>query len=166
MTNDPQILTLLNSIVTRLDAIETKLSSSANANDITPNDDHVQHPSIPAYDQFLTESLDPFLTNLDGIHADATKLTTPIRAAFQNITPILVVASKCQKPKEFPGALIPLMKPVQEEMAKIRKLRLPRDLDLNQRCVEEMLACLSWVVVEKTPVPFVKEAVASAEYYR
>ena len=170
-TADPQLISLLNSIVARLDAIEGKITPGpgTGASGETNLGEDVRtevSPAVAAYEVEVLEALVyPLVSNLNGIHADGMKLSEPIKDAFVGIGPIISAAAKAKKPADVSAVVLPMLKPVQEAAGKIRNLRLPRDLDNNQRSVEEMMACLSWVLVEKTPVPFVKETLGAAEYY-
>lgn len=178
-TMDSQVMTMLQSIISRLDVIEGKMSTGpmppSSTKDvveetISPADVMEESaslsPAVTAYEIDVMETLvQPLVLNLNSIHKDGIKLSEPIQLAFQGIAPIISAASKSKKPTDLTGALLPMLKPVQDAAGKIRKLRLSRELDNNQKSVEAMVACLSWVVVEKTPVPFVKETLGAAEYY-
>uniref|UniRef100_A0A7S2JQX8 C-CAP/cofactor C-like domain-containing protein n=1 Tax=Leptocylindrus danicus TaxID=163516 RepID=A0A7S2JQX8_9STRA len=163
-----KITSLLNTILTRLDDIETKIGTAAPASatdanleaDVTVTE---ASPAVTGYEEHMSTALEPFLATLASLNGE--KMGECIREAWVAIGAIIAAASTSKKPAEVTTALMPFLKPVQDSVGKIRKMRLPRELDHHQRSIEELMGVLSWVVIDKTPVPAIKDTVGAAEYY-
>ena len=168
MSNEDKITSLLNTILTRLDDIEAKIGSAPSASATNANleeaDVSAASPAVTGYEEHMNTALEPFLTTLASLNGE--KMGECIREAWVAVGCIITAASKSKKPAEATSAaLLPFLKPVQEAVGKIRKMRLPRELDNHQRSIEELMGVLSWVVIDKTPVPAIKDTVGAADYY-
>lgn len=80
---------------------------------------------------------------------------------------IVEIGTKCQKPKDVQGSLMPFLKPVQDAMGKIRQARLDRKYDWHIKAIMEMLVCASWVVMSAPPAPstFIKDTIGSSDFW-
>ena len=80
---------------------------------------------------------------------------------------IVEIGTKCKRPADVQGSLMPFLKPVQDAMGKIRQARLDRKYDWHIKGIMEMLACVSWVIMSAPPAPssFIKELVGSSDFW-
>lgn len=125
-------------------------------------------PSVKAYDAYIKANLSPFADTCDDLGGLAD-LGSLLREAFEGIRSIVVLASRSKPPQEdIAVALQPYLAPVQDAMKKMREIKFSRDFDRHYKAVMEMMACLSWVLMtppKGLPVPFIKEALGSAEFW-
>jgi hypothetical protein len=86
---------------------------------------------------------------------------------FDGMRYVIVLASRSKKPASI-AEIAPHLKPITENVTKIRGLKLKREFDSHYKAVMEMLACMSWVTLEapsQLPAPFVKECIGSSEFW-
>ena len=127
-------------------------------------------PAVVAYDEHIKSSLEPFVTVVQSLpEVDKFDIGTNLQDAWNGIREIIVIASKCKKPKTQ-TEIAPLLKPTQESILKIQKARLPRDYDNHVKAINEMLACLGWVMIDHTSQPpspslFVKGCIGSSDFW-
>jgi len=63
-----------------------------------------------------------------------------------------------------------MIKPAQDSIANIRKVRLAREYDNHIKAMMEMLACLGWIMIDATSEPpspslFVKNTIGSSDFW-
>lgn len=90
-----------------------------------------------------------------------------IKIIWDGIRDIVKIGTKCKKPTNVQEALMPHLKPVQDAMNKIRTARLDRKVDWHIKALMEMLASISWVVMQAPPAPstFIKDTIGSSDYW-
>ena len=123
-------------------------------------------PSLVAYDEHVNKTVTTFVEACNAI--EGLKDTgTHINTVWKGIRDIVEIGSKCKKPSDVQGSLMPLLKPVQDAMAKIRQARLDRKFDWHIKAIMEMLASVSWVIMSAPPAPssFVKDTVGSSDFW-
>ena len=123
--------------------------------------------AVKAYDAYVRRSLVPFVESCDDLKGlqDTGSL---IKKAWEDVRSIVVLASRSKAPANVAEELTPYLAPTQETIQKINSLRVDRDFDRHMKAINEMLACLSWIMLkppQQLPGPFVKEALGSAEFW-
>lgn len=86
---------------------------------------------------------------------------------FDGMRYVIVLASRSKKPADL-TELAPHLKPITDNVTKIRGLRLKREFDNHYKAIMEMLACMSWVTCQapqQLPAPFVKECIGSSDFW-
>lgn len=121
--------------------------------------------AVKAFDSFLTQSVYPLADTCDDLDmGDMGKLLVD---TFDGAKYVVVLASRSKKPASI-AEIAPHLKPITENVGKIRSLRLKREFDNHCKAMMEMLACMSWVTCEapaQLPAPFVKECIGSSEFW-
>mmetsp|Transcript_11917 Transcript_11917/g.28546 ORF Transcript_11917/g.28546 Transcript_11917/m.28546 type:complete len:513 (-) Transcript_11917:1057-2595(-) len=174
----------LDAVVTRIETLESHCGISGaavtatesstptkhSALEKTPSARHItgegETPAVKAFDTFLTRSVYPLADTCDDLNdmGDMGKLLVD---AFDGAKYVVVLASRSKKPASI-AEIAPHLKPITENVAKIRSLRLKREFDNHCKAIMEMLACMSWVTCEapaQLPAPFVKECIGSSEFW-
>lgn len=77
----------------------------------------------------------------------------------------LVMASKCKKPAEFPGAVMPFVEPCQAAMKEASANVSRGDWECHQKTVSEGLGCLSWLLVEPAPRDFIENFIGGQDFW-
>ena len=123
-------------------------------------------PALVAYDEHVSKTVTPFVNACLAI--DELKDTGKhIKIIWDGIRDIVKIGTKCKKPSNVQEALMPHLKPVQDAMNKIRTARLDRKVDWHIKALMEMLASISWVVMQAPPAPstFIKDTIGSSDYW-
>lgn len=161
---------ILDKILSRVEAIETKIAGGSSAAESDTSDDAAESPAIAAYDKHVSNALTPFLTTLKSLNGLGDSIVpSSLTKAWSCIRDIIETASKCKKPSSL-TALGPMIKPAQDAIADIRKVRLSRDYDYHIKAMMEMLACLGWIMITATSEPpspsiFVKNTIGSSDFW-
>lgn len=162
---------ILDEILNRIKAVEDKVKvqgpapTSEGKNDFT-----LDSPAVIAYDKHIQSSLEPFLSVLHSLpEVNKSDVETNLQKAWYGVRDIIVAASKCKKPSSQ-KEMAPLLKQTQESILNIQKTRLPRDYDNHVKAINEMLACLGWVMIDHTSQPpsptlFVKGCIGSSDFW-
>lgn len=165
---------LLNSVLSRLETLESKVGIETPVGSSAPVDTAVVvaedepteiPPSVAAYDTHIQTYLVPFTTTCDKIGLD--DMGTQLTAAWEGIRSLIVLGTKCKKPANLQTDLAPYLKPTQEALGKIQKMRLKRDFDWHYKAIMEMLVVCSWVMLTPptTPTSFIKESIGSTDFW-
>ena len=125
-------------------------------------------PAVKAYDTYVKTAVVPFCQACDDL-GGLKNTADLVREAWEGVRTVIVLASRSKLPDgDVAQALSPHLASTQEALKSLRGLRLDRDWDRHQKAIQEMVACLSWVLMrapQSLPVPMIKEAVGSAEFW-
>jgi adenylyl cyclase-associated protein len=176
---------LLDSILSRLDVLESKVGVATSPSKIKP-DAATPHPSVSpvvspplpppppltqddfpavnAYNVLLETSVAPLADACNALQG-MQQMGQLLQDAWTSIRTIIIIASKAKKPENLPTELEPHLKETQSALEAIRKLRLDRQYDDHCKAILESCAALSWILISPTPVAFVKEASSSTEFW-
>jgi hypothetical protein len=172
---------LLDSVLSRLDVLETKVGVSPSINRkaapppppppvprvSTPPPAGDASPAVNAYDAFLETSVTSLVDACNAL-GRMQNMGQLLQRAWTSIRTIIVIASKAKQPADVPKELQPHLKDTQAALSEIRKLRLDRNYDDHVKAILESSAALSWILVRpppQTPAAFVKEASSSTEFW-
>jgi adenylyl cyclase-associated protein len=171
---------LLDSVLSRLDVLETKVgvsppskSKAASPPPVSlvpppPAGDGDASPAVKAYDAFLETSVASLVDACDAL-GGMQNMGQLLKEAWTSIRTILVIAAKAKQPADIPKELQPHLKDTQTALNEIRKLRLDRKYDDHVKAILESSAALSWIVIRppsQTPAAFVKQgAICSTEFW-
>jgi len=146
-------------------------SSNVRTNDGVPAEDEEaivsSSPALVSYDEFLAKNILPLMDicmKLSLEDAKMKEIGEHAQSAFEAIRRIILLASLCKRPgTTTPGiqtALGSYIKPIQDSVSLIQKIRTTRDYDIHQKSIVEMLSSLCWVVTvppPKTPSSYVND---------
>jgi adenylyl cyclase-associated protein len=173
----------LDSVITRLEALESAAgihhaAPSAGAKrspgkavvsiSTPPANIHDDSPAVRAYDDYVEKAVKPLVQTCKDL-GEMDKVGERLAEAWAGVRGIVVLASRSRMPEgDLPTELQPHLKPIQDALEAIRKLRLDRKFDWHIKGVMEMATCLGWVLIRppaQTPAAFCKEAIASCEFW-
>ncbi|KAJ3075665.1 hypothetical protein HK102_005552, partial [Quaeritorhiza haematococci] len=123
-------------------------------------------PAVAAFDELLSTHFQPFVDASAGIGGLVKDQATHLQAALQAQRKLIEIASASKKPDA--SALPDLLKPTQasiEQVVGLKDKNRPSPLFNHLSTVAEGIPALGWVVVEKTPAPFVSDMKDSAQFY-
>ena len=169
---------LLDSVLSRLAALESHAgivppAPSAAKHSVvetspSPSAVHDGHPAVVAYDSFIESAVVPFCNScceLEGMQNTGDLF----RNAWVGIRTIVILASRSRMPAgTLHTELQPQLKPVQNALEEMRKLRLDRKFDCHTKAIVELCGALSWVLIKpppQLPAVFCKEMVSSCEFW-
>lgn len=162
---------ILDQILGRIQAIEEKVGGGGSGNASSSSaDDASESLVVVGYDKHTKDGLQPFLSSIESIPGLAkSSLGSELKSAWDAIRAIVVLASKCKKPPSL-AALAPYLKPAQDSLSNIRKLRLDREFDNHIKAIMEMTACLGWVMIDSSsdppsPTLFIKACIGSSDFW-
>lgn len=166
---------ILNQILGRIEVIESKIqignnTSNTGALSSTTNDDIADTKAVAAYDKHISTVLQTFIATIQSIPGLAeSSLANDLKTAWAAIRTIVQVASQCKKPSSL-TLLAPYLKPAQDSLSNIRKLRLSRDFDYHLKAILEMTSCLGWVMIDSSSDPpspslFIKTCIGSSDFW-
>lgn len=122
-------------------------------------------PFVVEYDNYVSEFVAPYLAVSDKIGGHVKEAAALHKTGFDRLRDFLSVASQAQKPS--PADLQKLVTPINEACGKAdeysRKTR--SEFQNHLQAVAAGMPALGWVLIEKTPAPYVNEMLASAEFY-
>jgi adenylyl cyclase-associated protein len=122
--------------------------------------------AVKAFDKFLTQSVYQLADTCDDLN-DMGEMGKLLVDCFDGVRYVIVLASRSKKPGSI-ADIVPHLKPITENVTKIRGLRLKREFDNHYKAMMEMLTCLSWVTCgahSQLPAPFVKECIGSSDFW-
>lgn len=174
----------LDVVTTRLEALEAHcgikasassptqaLSSSSNHGlQKTPSSRHiagsaVESPVIKAFDKYCNTTVYKCADTCDDLEMENMgKLFVKV---FEGMRYVIVLAAKSKQPEDM-SEIVPHLKAMTEPIGEIRKLRLKRDFDNQQKAIIEMMSSISWITLrapEQLPAPFVRECIGSSEFW-
>lgn len=170
-------LSRLEACVTRLEALEARLLAGGSAPVAAPpapgggappaaaggGDDA---PFVRAFDDLLTSFWGPVEKGSKGLGSpDTEKIIGALKSALDAQRAMLVVASGNKKPAS-PSDLQIALQDTSAAMEKVESLKDRRSKQFNHLAmIAEGTACLQWVCVEPTPVPFLSDVIPGSEMY-
>lgn len=175
MSEVASLETILNQILGRIESIEKKIDvgsvPSSDTGGSSSVDEIADSSAVVGYDKHVLTALQSFVAVVESIPGLAeSSLVDDLKTCWAAIRSIVKAASRCKKPPSLPTALAPYLKPAQESVGRIQKLRLSRDFDNHLKAVTEMTSCLGWVMIDATSDPpspslFVKSCIGSSDFW-
>lgn len=119
--SNADIVSLLNTVLSRLDLIESKIGG-----DITTSSTKSESElpkSVKGFDAYLASYLDPFVNAANKLGGDATIVGTLTKEAWNELRTIILKAAACKEPKqaELPALLATLGAKVKEISASVKR---------------------------------------------
>jgi adenylyl cyclase-associated protein len=159
-------LALLQTIVSRLDAIEAKLgsapssSSSSGSSSSSAGDDH---PAIRAYDAYCRENLEPFLAAARELGGGAEVASSFVERGWNKQREFLVKATQAKKPSmpDRQAALADITTIIGEASRAIER----DDWENHYKAVSEGIQCLTWLLVEPAPRDFIENFIGGSDFW-
>lgn len=143
------------------------VTATAASGSATPAHTLESPPSIKAYDELISGSLDKYLSIAKEVGGPAQEQATHVQRAFSAQREFLLVASACQKPSM--ASLMELLQPTSEPLNKSVEVkdayRGEKRLFNGLTAVAEGIPGLGWVAAESKPGPMVADAKDSAQFW-
>jgi adenylyl cyclase-associated protein len=158
-------------LLKRLEAATDKLEKLANAGGISQPAATQQAgsstASIAEFDNLIGSSLQAYLTASSNIDAAVKKQAELVSSCFTAQKQIIIQASNSKKPANQQD-LQNFIKPLQQLIGHIQELKEKNRTSPffnHLSVVSEGIACMGWIVVDKTPVPYINEMKEAAQFY-
>jgi adenylyl cyclase-associated protein len=166
------LLSRLEKVTARLEHVERDLASGAKSGGGGGGAASASAPSGPAaafvdaYQGLIDEFIKPYVEASKKIDADVAHQAELVLSAVNAQRTFLEVASQSKKP-DAAGLqkLIAATSKAMGEVSEFREANRKSKFFNNLSGISEGIGALGWVVVEKTPGPFVNEGRASSEFY-
>lgn len=156
----------LASLVKRLEKVADKLEKCSSGSGGSSSQPVEAGEAVKAFDDYVAESLTPFLKLSRKIGGDLDAMTDLVEKAFNEVRNVIDVASKSKKPDNTAyGALVKPVSDVCKEAADYRNSKRRTPLFNHLSGLADGLKLVLWVAVPNTPVPYVKEMVEAARFY-
>jgi adenylyl cyclase-associated protein len=177
---------VLDGVIDRLAAVERRLgivppSSSSSSSSSSPSsaaaasaavvvvDDDVVHPRLVAYDEHVSRALVPFVSACASLGSEMGGVGKRVEDVWRGMRLLIELGTTYRRPTtiDVASALLPHLAPCRDAMSNIQKSRLDRKYDTHLKAINEMLACVSWVVLSVPPSPasFVKDTLGSSDFW-
>uniref|UniRef100_A0A7S4P7E0 CAP N-terminal domain-containing protein n=1 Tax=Paramoeba aestuarina TaxID=180227 RepID=A0A7S4P7E0_9EUKA len=157
-----QILSRLEAIVTRLEAVEAKVGGGAGG--AAPVE---QGAAAQAWEDLCASYFAPFKATTDKIGGDNVKAqVNAIANGNSEISKLINTASQSKKPAA--GDIQKIVGPIAAVIKQVKELRESNRRDKQWEhlsTLSEAIAYMNWVVVEPTPGPFVKESLDASLFW-
>lgn len=157
-----ELLPLLQTILARLDSIESKIGGS----EVEKKIDGVPElpRSIKAFDSYSTSNLDPFVAACTKLGGDAQVLGSNVKEAWGELRKFLLLATACKEPA--PAAVQGLLGGMSAQLKLIKEMSKNRnEWERHTKTCDEGIACLSWVVIKPAPRDFIESFVGGSDYH-
>ncbi|KAG0013012.1 hypothetical protein BGZ82_002315 [Podila clonocystis] len=128
----------------------------------------VSHPNVEAYDELVDGPLKAYLElskTIGGLVEEQSKAVGGLFAAQREM---VLIATLSQKPPVTSEVFRQLLKPTQDEMAKVTALRennRSSPFSNHLITVDGGVPALGWVALDSKPAPYVGEMKDSAQFY-
>lgn len=155
----------METLVSRLETVTQKLERVAQGGSQSSYDTSSQ-PFVAAYTDLIKGPLTCFLDLSRKIGGDVATQSNMVKAAFEQQSSFLSMASQCIKPSD--SSLPDVVKPLSTKICEIQtyKEQNRRSNHINHlSAIAESIAALGWVMVYPTPAPHVKEMTDSGQFY-
>jgi adenylyl cyclase-associated protein len=166
---------LLAQFSSRLSAVESSLGLEGGAAPVTGSTAPApaaaaaggDSPRIVAYDAYITAHLEPFVAAATALNPACEELGDITRRAFAAQRDFLVMATQSKKPTNGASLdtakIMPFLKDLQGAFRDCGASATP---DPNhQKTVNEGLQALQWLLMEPTPMEYVKEMIGASDFW-
>lgn len=158
-----QLISRLEQVTSRLETLKVGGGSSSSG---ASNSAASVAPQVAAYDNYVSEYLQPFLNTCDKIGAPLDKAKAIIQTGFAEVRALIDRASKSKKPSD--EELAPALAPISKVMNDLQNLRMDNRQSPffnHLYAIDEGMKCLAWVSVPNITVSYVQGMVDSAQFY-
>lgn len=159
-----ELLPLLQDICSRLANIEANLGLSQ---DSSAKAGGAATPTLPrsirAFDEYVTEKLEPFVAICDKLGGDAATAGQLVKAAWLEMRSFLLLASACKEP---PQAQLPTL--LAGVAAKIRELGSSvkrNEWEKHSKTCSEGVQALNWLVIKPAPRDYIENFIGGSDYW-
>lgn len=161
-----QLVNRLEKVAARLENLSVGSSGSSSSSASSSGSDVGVPPMLAAFDTFVANFVNPFFEASTKIGGDLTPAAENWKQGFAEQRKFLEVASQSKKPdaKVIQDLLAPTSK-LLASTVDYRNSKRTSDLFNHLSTLSEGIPALAWVCQEPTPVPFIKEMIASADFY-
>lgn len=157
------MLALLQTIDSRLSAIEESLGIQGNTS-VSGKSNTVKLPrSIIAFDSYFTNYVMGFADAAVKLGGDAEAAGNLTKEAFSELRKVLLIASACKEPPQV--GLAPLLAGLAGKMKAIGGLVQRNAWEKHTKTVSEGLGCLNWVCVKPAPCDFIETFLGGSDYW-
>lgn len=162
-------------LVTRLEAVAVQLENlRIDAPQLHPRSTHLSEhvisaevpPHVKAYDSSLSDLIERWSNLSDQIGGDVIVLRGMVTAVFSSLRFFLWTAAS--RPEPSSEEVQKLVAPIVNLLSEINRFKDSKrnTPQFNHLCaVAEGISAAGWVLVKKTPAPYVKEMLESAMFY-
>jgi adenylyl cyclase-associated protein len=161
-----QILSRLEQIVSRLEAVEAKIGGGAGGA-AAPAAAGEQGAAAKAWDDLIASYFAPFAATTEKIGGDNVKAQVALIATGNGeISKLINVASQSKQPAV--ADLQKIIAPIAASIKGVKELRESNRRDKQWEhlsTLSEAIAYMNWVVVTPTPAPFVKESLDASLFW-
>jgi len=167
--SNAEVIDILKSIQSRLSAIEAKVGTGgggASAGAAAGGDGEGGSAAAEAYQELIDEHISAFKAACEAIGGDTAPLGNLVEQAALATKALIQTASESKAPdaSAMQGVLGPLSGKIQEIVAYRDAHRATKEKN-TLWAIAESAGAFGWVAVPKTPGPYVKEMVGSAQFY-
>eukprot|EP00002_Diphylleia_rotans_P019645 TRINITY_DN3798_c0_g2_i1.p1 TRINITY_DN3798_c0_g2~~TRINITY_DN3798_c0_g2_i1.p1 ORF type:complete len:268 (-),score=63.39 TRINITY_DN3798_c0_g2_i1:209-1012(-) len=120
--------------------------------------------SIAAYDALLQQYLSPFIQASSNLGGEVREMAFLVQGVLMKLRIVLLNLQNPSAPRDVATALQPITQEYQAASAYKDTHNKAADI-LHLSAMTEGLAAFSWVGAGSAPVPMMKEAISSSEYY-
>eukprot|EP01038_Epipyxis_sp_PR26KG_P008418 gene8418-11385_t len=160
------IVPLLNTILSRLAAIESKIGDGA----ITSGSSSTEIDSstaisakIRAFDEHVAEKLEPFFQAAQKLGGEAAKVGQVVKEGWAEMRSVLLIAEGCKEP---PQASLPdILSGVYSKVKETSKLIGRNEWEMHAKTCSEGIQCLNWLAVKPAPCDFIENFVGGSDYW-
>lgn len=150
---------MLKTILSRLDVIESHLGVSSSGSD---NQEETPR-SIKAFDAYMNDSVEPFVSACNKLGGDAEKLGRLVKEAWLEMRSVLFTASACKEPPQ--AALQGVLGGVVAKMKEISNCVERNEWEKHAKTCSEGVQCLNWLVVKPAPRDFIESYIGGSDYW-
>lgn len=151
----------INSMHTRLAAVESKLGLPTGAAPVLSSGGGGGGAVVAAYDAYVAEKVAPFVATSKKIGGKVEKLGLGVEDVANKLRDILVLASESKKP-----AGTDFLANLNASMGAIQKLRERDEFENHARAVLEGLPAFGWVnPAMTTPAPYITDMAEASVFY-
>eukprot|EP01035_Chromulina_nebulosa_P006221 gene6221-8417_t len=156
-------IAVLQQILTRLSAIEAKLSISNGES--TSGESSAELPnSIKEFDSYCSSYLDPFVAACTALGGDANEIGKTVKKAWDALRDFLLLAVNCKEPTDK-VVLQSILKPIADHMKEASSLIKRNEWEKHAKTCAEGIQCLNWVCVKPAPRDFIESYVGGSDYW-
>lgn len=154
---------LLQTIASRLEAIESHLGISGGSSSSSNAGVPELPRSIRAFDAYTTENLDPFVAVSNKLGGDAAVVGNLVRDAWLEMRAFLLMASACKEPPQ--ASVGPLLSKIGEKTRAIANTVQRNEWEKHTKTCQEGVQALNWLVVKPAPRDFIESYIGGSDYW-
>lgn len=165
---DASVVPILRDIQSRLSAIEAAVglkspAAATGASEGSTGTTAAENPGVTAYDQYVAQSLPPFLAACDKLGGDVQQAGQLVSGAYDELRKILVMAALCKEPTQ--AQLRDVLGGVGAKMQAITALTKRNEYERHCKTVSEGIGALNWICVKPSPREFIESFVGGSDYW-